>query len=228
MGVDTQVVTSRSEQQKQLDTVTDYINKKNGGEIKEIIESITEDLVYTTDMEKYLSRTNDKDLRYDTININYRKNGELEVYCSRNSRTDVGTNGRSVAEYFTLHIKQGSDKYADITIEANGPSTTYNKDLLLKRVGEFDFNYIMEGANEMYKNLTQPPVAVAPVAVAPVAVVPPKPTNASPPASDKPLSMAERIALFNKKGGRRSRRKSHKNRKSHKKSHKGRKSQRRQ
>jgi hypothetical protein len=225
MGVDTQVVTSRSEQQKQLDTVTDYINKKNGDDIKEIIGLITKDLIYTTDMEKYLSRTNDKDLDYDSIHIDYRKNREIEIHCSRHSRADLGP-GRSEAEYFTLHITQGSEN-ADITIEAKGPSSIHNKDLLLERVGKFDFNYIMKEANEMYKNLTQPPVAVAPVAV-----VPPKPTNASPPASDKPLSMAERIALFNKKGGRRSRRKGRKSRKSHKKSRKShkksRKSQRRQ
>ena len=236
MSVDTQVVTSRSEQQKQIDTVTNYIQEKYGDDIKDIIGSITEDLIYTTDSEKYLAgrRPGDLhygDLLYGTIYIDYRKNGEIEVYCGRNSRSDVGTTGKTVAESFRLHIKQGSGENADITIEVNGPSTTHNQDLLLENVKKYAYplNEIVTAANEMYKNLTQPPVAVAPVAVAPVVVAPPKPTNASTP---KPLSMAERIALFNKKGGRRSRRhrrkshkKSRKSRKSHKKS---RKSQRRQ
>jgi len=203
------------------EAVTIGLRDLYGDEITEIIGLITKDLIYTTDMEKYLSRTNDKDLDYDTINIDYRKNRELEVYCSRNSRTDVGTNGRSVAEYFTLHIKQGSEN-ADITIEANGPSTTHNKDLLLERVQGYAYplNECVKSSNIIYDIITKPPVAVAPVAV-----VPPKPTNASTPA---PGSVAARIAAFNKKGGRRSRRhrrKSRKSRKSHKKS---RKSQRRQ
>jgi hypothetical protein len=202
------------------EAVTIALKDLYGDEIKEIIGLITKDLIYTTDMEKYLSRTNDKDLDYDSIHIDYRKNREIEIHCSRHSRADLGA-GRSEAEYFTLHITQGSEN-ADITIEAKGPSSTYNKDLLLERVKEYAYplNECVKKSNIMYDNITKPPVAVAPVAV-----VPPKPTNASTPASDKPLSMAERIALFNKKkGGRRSLRKSHKNRKSHKKSRKSRKS----
>jgi len=203
------------------EAVTIALKDLYGDEIKEIIGLITKDLIYTTDMEKYLSRTNDKDLDYDSIHIDYRKNREIEIHCSRHSRADLGA-GRSEAEYFTLHITQGSEN-ADITIEAKGPSSIHNKDLLLERVKEYAYplNECVKKSNIMYDNITKPPVAVAPVAV-----VPPKPTNASTPA---PGSVAARIALFNKKGGRRSRRhrrKSHKrSRKSHKK---GRKSQRRQ
>ena len=200
--------------------VTNYIKEKYGKVIETIIGQITTGLIYTTDHEKYLSSVKEKVnmLRYDNITIMYMKNGELEITCIRKMRAELPAS-KSEAEMFILHIKQGSDEKANITIEAKGPSTTYNKDLLLENVKKYAYplNEIVTAANEMYKTLTQPPVAVAPVVVAP-----PKPTNANTPA---PGSVAARIALLNKKGGRRSHRKTHKkSRKSHKKSRKSRKS----
>ncbi len=157
MSGNTQVVTSRGEQQKQLDEVTTYITKKYNDDIKEIIENITTDFKTELAVDE-----SDRRYRYDKQYYSYKKNGELEITCFRNTRAELPA-GKSVAEMFILHITQGDGDNANITIEVKGPSTKINNDLLLtSALGlAYPLNEIMKDANQYYKNLTQssaPPI----------------------------------------------------------------------